>query len=284
MADRRRQYLRQCASHRGVGSSSAFARGDGSDLKEQAGGQSDHASAGTYARDVKYLRVDRRNSIELRLDALRRLAVVFFAAELAFTQFRNDGARRWQALAIDLGGFVPELRAHDRLRAMEIDRLNVNDEYAARQLAVDRKTLHQLWIDGDRSAAIHAQGLTHAGDQKKQRDARITYNIAKAVNAVVAGPVGNGERLVVENTYKAGGIALGRTIEAFGPAGRDCQERRSLDQLAVGAADVVDLLDDRSGHLLAVNRLQLLHGRDQMVAISHFVPLKRPIVAGRRAF
>src|SRR5207342_1830578 len=83
MADRRRQYLWESAAYRRAGSSFAFARGNGADFKEKAGRQSDRTSAGTYARDVKYLRVDRRDSIELRLDALRRLAIVGFAAELA---------------------------------------------------------------------------------------------------------------------------------------------------------------------------------------------------------
>ena len=46
-------------------------------------------------------------SVKLRLDPLRRLAVVGLAAQPALTQLGDDGAGRWQALAVDLGAFVP---------------------------------------------------------------------------------------------------------------------------------------------------------------------------------
>src|SRR4026209_70688 len=150
------------AACRRAGSSFAFARGNGADFKEQAGRQSDSTRAGTYARDAKYLRVDRRDSIELRLDTLRRLAVIGFAAELTLAQFRNDGAGRGQALAIDLGRLLPEFRAHDRFGAMEINALDMNDEHTARQLAVDGEAVHQFAVDRDRGTAVHAQRFTHA--------------------------------------------------------------------------------------------------------------------------
>src|SRR4029078_97968 len=138
--------------------------------------------AGTYARDAKYLRVDRRDSIELRLDTLRRLAVIGFAAELTLAQFRNDGAGRGQALAIDLGRLLPEFRAHDRFGAMEINALDMNDEHTARQLAVDGEALHQFRIDGDRCATVQAPSFTHTRNQEQKRDARIADDVAESVD------------------------------------------------------------------------------------------------------
>ena len=174
-----------------------------------------------------------------------------------------------QAFAVDLGLRVPQLRAHDRLRAMEIDAFDVDDEHAARQLAVDREALHQFGIDRDRGAAIHAQGLAHAGNQKQQRDARIAHDVAEAVDAVVARPVGNRDGLIVEDAHKAARVALGRAVEPLRSAGRHRHERRRFDQFAVAAVDVVDFLDDGVRILFAVERLQLLHGRYQMIARAH---------------
>jgi hypothetical protein len=50
---------------------------------------------------------------------------------------------------------------------MEEDALDVDDEYAARQLAVHHEALHQLRIDRDRGAAIHPQGFAHAGNEEQ---------------------------------------------------------------------------------------------------------------------
>src|SRR5262245_2853048 len=269
MADRRRQYLRQCTSHRGVGSSSAFARGDRSDIKEQAGGQSDRAGARTYARDIKYLRVDRRNSIELRLDAFRRLAVVGFATEFTLAQFRNNGAGRRQALAVDLGRLLPKLRAYDRLGAVEINALDVNDEHTARQLAVDGEALHQFGIDGDRRPAVHAQRFLHAWHQAPNYKARITDDVAKPVDAIVARTIGDRQRLVVKNPHKPGRVTFGRAIKSLGTCRRDSHKRRHLNQLAIAIADIVDLFDDRSSQSLSIKRLELVHRRDQMIVVGH---------------
>src|SRR5947208_3462379 len=105
--------------------------------------------------------------VKLRLDPLRRLAVVALATKFALAQLRNDGAGRRQALAIDLGCFVPELRTHNRFRAMEVNALDMHDQYAARQPVVNREALHQVGVDRDRGAAIDAQGFSDARDKEE---------------------------------------------------------------------------------------------------------------------
>ena len=92
---------------------------------------------------------------------------------------------------------------------------DVNDHHTARQLAVDREALHEFGIDRDRSVAVHAQCFAHARNKKKQRDARIANDVPKAVNAVVAWPIGYRERLVVEDSHKTRGVAFGRAIHTF---------------------------------------------------------------------
>src|ERR1019366_9292546 len=57
--------------------------------------------------------------------------------------------------------------------------------------------------------------------------------------------------------------------EQSSPAGRHRHERRRLDQFAVAAVDVVDLLDDGGRRLFAVERFKLLHGRYQMITCAH---------------
>lgn len=64
---------------------------------------------------------------------------------------------------------------------MKVDALYVNDQHAAGQLSADSEPLHQFWIDGNRGAAIDAQRLTNTGNEKKQCDARIAHDIAKAI-------------------------------------------------------------------------------------------------------
>jgi hypothetical protein len=50
-----------------------------------------------------------------------------------------------------------------------------------------------------------------------------------------------------------------------------------FDQLAISIIDMVDFLDDRGWQLLAIERLQLLHARDQMIAVYHRKPsFRRP--------
>src|SRR6476659_8806719 len=87
--------------------------------------------------------------------------------------------------------------------------------------------------------------------------------------SIVARTIGNRQRLVVENPHEAGRITFGRAIKSLGARRRNSDKRRCLDQLAVTLIDMVDFLDDRSPHSLPIKRLELIHGRDQMIAVGH---------------
>ena len=70
------------------------------------------------------------------------------------------------------------------------------------------------------SIEIEARPLTRSvspmpGNEKQQRDARIAHDVAEAVDAVVAGPVGDSERLVVEDTHKTGRVAFAASSRAL---------------------------------------------------------------------
>src|SRR5262245_16600189 len=160
---------------------------------------------------------------------------------------------------------------------MKIDALDMNDQDTAGQLAADGKALHQLGVDRDRSAAVHPQRFADARNEKQERNARIAHDVAETVNAIVAWTVGNRERFLVENSYKTWRVAFRRAIQTFRSRRGNGYKRSSFDQSAIAVIDVVDFLDDRGWQLLAVERLQLLHGGDQMIAVSHRnFPPRRP--------
>src|SRR3974390_3608150 len=155
---------------------------------------------------------------------------------------------------------------------MEIDALDGDDHDGARQLAADRKTLQQIGIDRDCRAPVHPQGLADARNEKQQRDARIAHKVAHAVDAVVAGAVGNGECLLVEDADEAGRIALRRTVEPLRAAGRDRDERRGFDQLGRRRRDLLDLLGHGARPRLAIKPLELLDRFDLEVLPRHAIP------------
>ena len=128
---------------------------------------------------------------------------------------------------------VPQLRAHDRLGALEVDALDRDDDHGARRLAVDDEALRQRRIGRDRGAADDPDGLAAAGNEEQQRDARIDEDVAQRVDAVVAAPVGNEQRLLVVHAHEARRIAARRAVEPVRAAGGEREERRRLDEGAV---------------------------------------------------
>src|SRR4029453_4400076 len=73
---------------------------------------------------------------------------------------------------------------------MKIDAFDINDQDGAGEFAADRKALHQVRIDRDRSAAVHAQRFANAGNEKQERNARIAHDVPEAVDAIVSRPIG----------------------------------------------------------------------------------------------
>src|ERR1700745_115090 len=66
-------------------------------------------------------------SVERRLQALGRGTVMGLAAHLAVGQLRENRAVARQALAVHVARLIPQLRAHDRLRALVEDAVDRHD-------------------------------------------------------------------------------------------------------------------------------------------------------------
>src|SRR6516165_1840560 len=176
-------------------------------------------------RDVAATRSAPR-SVQRRLQALGCGTVMGLAAKLSVGQLGEDRAVARQALAVDVARWIPQLRAHDRLRALIKDAINRHDEHRARRLLVHRKAVTQLRIGRDCGAAVDANGLAAARNEEEQRHARVRKDVAQAVDAVVAAPVGNKQRLFVVDAHEARRVAARGTIEASGKNGATSMKAR----------------------------------------------------------
>ena len=97
-----------------------------------------------------------------------------------------------------------------------------------------------------RGAAVDAQGLGHARDEEQQPDVRVVDDVALAIQAVVARPVGDRERPLVEHLNEARRVAARRVVgEPVRARGREAQERRERDEAPAVVVEVVELLSAR---------------------------------------
>src|SRR5262249_54576673 len=210
-------------------------------------------------RDIAAARSAPR-SVQRRLQALGCGTVVGLAAEIASGQLGENRAVARRAVAVHVTRWIPQLRANDRLRALIEDAVDGHDEHRARRLLVYCKARTQRRIGRDCGAAVDANGLAAARNEEEQRHARVRKDIAQAVDAVIAAPVGNQQRLLVLNAHESGRIAARGTIKAVGPRRGQREERRRLDEGAIMWGDAVGLLGNRRPIGLAVDALQRLDG------------------------
>src|SRR5262249_9890397 len=82
-----------------------------------------------------------------------------------------------------------------------------------------------------------ANGLAAARNEEEQRHARVRKDVAQAVDAVIAAPVGNEQRLLVVDAHEARRIAARGAIEAVGACRGQREEWRRLDEGAVMGGD-----------------------------------------------
>ena len=115
---------------------------------------------------------------------------------------RQDIAGGGQGLRVHVLGRIPEFRAHDGAGALEIDRLDIDDDDRTRRLALFGETVEQCRVDAELGAAVDPQCGAGTGDQEQQADARVADDVAERVDAVVAAPVGDHQRAFVVNTHE----------------------------------------------------------------------------------
>src|SRR5947209_17824435 len=197
-------------------------------------------------------RQERAGSIESRSVALRRHAL---ALDRVGADLLGDDAAERRPLAFrDVLLRVPQIRPDQRLAAMEIDLFGGDQAAAPRHLAVDRQRLQQRRIGGDPGAAVDPQGLVDPGDEEDQPHSGGGEQIADRVDPVVAEPVRNQQRLVIEHLDETRRIALRRSVAAAGRVARsDYQKWRERDEGARMLLQPGQLLLDRALHRLAVD-------------------------------
>src|SRR5882724_5523281 len=126
----------------------------------------------------------------------------------------EDLRRRAEACEIWPARRLPEPRALERLRAVQEDLLDLDADGEARHLAVHGQRGEQVGVACDARAPVDAQGLAARGDEEEQADVGIGEDVAHAVQALVARPVGDHEVRVVEHAHETRGVALGRHVAA----------------------------------------------------------------------
>ena len=106
----------------------------------------------------------------------------------------------------------PQLRAEERLRAVEEALLDLDADRQLRCLALRDAARQELRIFRDPRAAVDAQRLLASGNEEDQADVRIGQQVLHPVEALVAGAIGDDDAAVVEDEDEAWRIALGRDV------------------------------------------------------------------------
>src|ERR1700721_2775916 len=112
-------------------------------------------------------------SVEPRDVAFLGHALSLFRLDLLADLLGDDDAKRGEILARDVLFRIPQIRADQRLAAVEINLVGSHQDAAARRLAVDRGRAEQLGIDGDLRPSVDAQRLANAGNPENQPDTRV---------------------------------------------------------------------------------------------------------------
>jgi hypothetical protein len=102
-----------------------------------------------------------------------------------------------------------------------------DDEDQARLFAADGEPGLEGRVTNDPGLAAHTQCVTMAGDHEDQRDVRARDHVGERIETVIAWPVGNRQRFVVENGDEARRIALRRNVQ-LSVEPRDAIKRNGL--------------------------------------------------------
>src|SRR5580658_2718079 len=114
-----------------------------------------------------------RLSVNRRLQSFRIGAVVFVAAQFTRGDAGHDHAGAGDRFAIDPFIGVPQIRTHQRFRALEIHPLGGNHDHGPRQRATERKPLDQRRVLRNDRGAVDPQRFADARNKEQQSHPRI---------------------------------------------------------------------------------------------------------------
>ena len=155
---------------------------------------------------------------------------------------RSMSPTRGQALRT--GRRRPEAERISARAHCGIDLGDADHDHGAGVFAVAVKAGAQGRIGGQARGAVDPHRGVGAGDQEHQADAPVAQDVAQAVDAVVAVPVGQGEGCGVQNRAPRAFIAARGAIGAFGADGGQDAEARPRSG-AVGGVRCGGDLDGR---------------------------------------
>ena len=89
-----------------------------------------------------------------------------------------------------------------------------DNQNEVRQFAIDGQSVLKRPIPNDLSLAADPQGVAVSGNDENQSDVGADQQVFKRIQPVVAEPVRDGERLLIEDSNEACGIALGRNVQS----------------------------------------------------------------------
>jgi hypothetical protein len=129
------------------------------------------------------------------------------------------GSRR-QAFPRDLRGRIPEPAAHERLGTVKERHLDRNAQHRARRSSTTIELNRCSFSRQQPRPTVDAQRVVDPGNHAEQGHLWIRGDLAQAVQAVVAGGIGEQQRMRVKHAEKAGLSAARRDV------GLACRSRR----------------------------------------------------------
>ena len=154
----------------------------------------------------------------------------------------QDSAEAGQQAAVGFGCAVPQARAVDGLGAVEIDFLDADHDHRFGQFVLMFEPCPQRVVCGEQGAAVDAQAFVKARHQCQNADGRVFDEVAQAIQTVVAGAVGDGDGVFVEDDDKSGVVATWRAIETTVTAGSGKDDEGAQLQKALAISIELGLL------------------------------------------
>ena len=157
---------------------------------------------------------------------------------------RQMRAGRREPVALGPGRRLPQLRPDERLRAVQVRLVGLDDDRGDRRLASVAVALEELGIAGDRGSPVHTERLAHAGDGEQEPDPPGGDDVADGVEAPVARLVGQHEGARADHVAEAGDTAPRRRVARPVLADRrDGHERGERDERPAVLVELRDRLD-----------------------------------------